>query len=66
MILECSRGHRFDTAKFTDRWNYPNVAPGKRCPMLMAYSIMDGPTYCRRVLKEATCETGETYETHTP
>jgi len=52
MILVCSRGHEFDTQNFTDMWNYPHVAPGKRCPMLMSYCIMDGSTYCRRILKE--------------
>ncbi|MDD4873901.1 MAG: hypothetical protein PHE15_02860 [Dehalococcoidales bacterium] len=48
MILECSRGHRFDTESIS----YRDLKEGDRCPVEISYDRMTGLTYCRRVLHE--------------
>lgn len=53
MILTCSRGCKIDTERDLFR-GY--LKPGDRCPMVIAYTRMDGSTYCRRILREVPDE----------
>lgn len=53
MILMCSAAHELDTAKwsFVPGWSECKK-PNDRCGQLISYSIINGSSYCSRILKE--------------
>jgi hypothetical protein len=52
MILQCSRGHKYDTVEGSV-W-HRDFYDGMHCPMLLNYDRIGGSVYCRRVLHEVS------------
>lgn len=53
MILKCSAGHITDTSKSSLSGPDPKFKkPGDRCGQLISYNVMQGSTFCQRILKD--------------